>query len=195
MTSSDEQLVPVEQIAVDLAAHLAAAISLLKNGGKAAKKAAASDKMFDQMVRDYEACLERARARLAALRTPPAVEPDEGLVCGENGQLCSACDLPAHELTQTPGCGAPLRNTPSIRAQALEEAAWLPMKNAPHDGTHVLVLFKDESSGWPLVAQAFLNKAMPGFWWGFHFGKWAEAEALGWMHIPVYQDALKGSKP
>lgn len=29
-----------------------------------------------------------------------------GQTCGE-GWLCPACDLPAHELTQTPGCGAP----------------------------------------------------------------------------------------
>lgn len=90
----------------------------------------------EQLARDIEiltnfggeigtAALEPSMTKriLAALRTPPAVEPDEGLVCGENGKLCSACDLPAHELTQVPGCGAPLRNTPSIRAQALEEAA------------------------------------------------------------------------
>jgi Lar family restriction alleviation protein len=50
------------------AASLAAAISLLKRGGKAAKKAAPSDKMFDQMVRDYEASLDRARAALTLAR-------------------------------------------------------------------------------------------------------------------------------
>ena len=49
---------------VDVAASLAAAISLLERGGKAAKKAAPSDLMFDQMVRDYTASLERARAAL-----------------------------------------------------------------------------------------------------------------------------------
>jgi hypothetical protein len=40
---------------------LAAAISLLECGGKAAKKAAPSDRMFDQMMRDYKKSFERAR--------------------------------------------------------------------------------------------------------------------------------------
>lgn len=42
-------------------ASLAAAISLLENGGKAAKKAAPSDKMFDQMIEDYKKALNNAR--------------------------------------------------------------------------------------------------------------------------------------
>lgn len=46
-------------------ASLAAAISLLEKGGKAAKKAAPSDTMFDQMLADYRTALERARAGLA----------------------------------------------------------------------------------------------------------------------------------
>ncbi|MCK9513569.1 MAG: hypothetical protein M0R28_20405 [Pigmentiphaga sp.] len=53
-----------ERVIVDLAAHLAAAISLLERVGKTAKKAAPSDKMFDQMLADYRASLERARALL-----------------------------------------------------------------------------------------------------------------------------------
>lgn len=48
----------------DVGASLAAAISLLERGGKAAKKAAPSDRMFDQMVKDYKASLERTRAIL-----------------------------------------------------------------------------------------------------------------------------------
>lgn len=48
------------------AAHLAAAISLLERGGKAAKKAAPSDKMFDQMLLDYKKALSDARVALAA---------------------------------------------------------------------------------------------------------------------------------
>lgn len=52
-------------IVIDLAASLAAAISLLEKGGKAAKKAAPSDKMFDQMLRDYRKSLDRARQALA----------------------------------------------------------------------------------------------------------------------------------
>lgn len=55
-----------KSVAIDLAAHLAAAISLLERGGKAAKKAAPSDKMFDQMIRDYKASLHRGREAIAA---------------------------------------------------------------------------------------------------------------------------------
>lgn len=44
---------------------LVAAISLLERGGK---KAAASDKMFDQMLKDYNASADKARATLAKLR-------------------------------------------------------------------------------------------------------------------------------
>jgi hypothetical protein len=51
------------------AAHLAAAISLLERGGKAAKKAAPSDRMFDQMVIDYKSGLEAARTLLADHRS------------------------------------------------------------------------------------------------------------------------------
>ena len=66
------------RVIVDLAAHLAAAISLLERGGNAAKKAAPSDKMFDQMLTDYRASLERARAALAAAPQPaPAPAADE----------------------------------------------------------------------------------------------------------------------
>ena len=50
---------------IDVTASLFAAISLLSRGSK---KAAPSDKIFDQMVADYEASAERARA-LAGGRT------------------------------------------------------------------------------------------------------------------------------
>ena len=50
---------------VDVAASLAAAISLLERGGK---KAAASDRMFAQMLLDYNASLDRFRATLAELK-------------------------------------------------------------------------------------------------------------------------------
>jgi hypothetical protein len=49
---------------IDVSASLAAAISLLERGGKAAKKAAPSNKMFDQMLVDYRNSLERARNTL-----------------------------------------------------------------------------------------------------------------------------------
>jgi len=54
----------LEAALIDAAASLAAAISLLERGGKTAKKAAASDKMFDQMLDDYRGSFERARATL-----------------------------------------------------------------------------------------------------------------------------------
>ena len=46
-------------------AGLAGAISLLEGAGQAAKKAAPSDAMFDQMVADYKVRLERARKVVA----------------------------------------------------------------------------------------------------------------------------------
>jgi hypothetical protein len=55
----------LRRVAIDVAASLAAAISLLERGGETAKKAAPSDSMFDQMLRDYTASLDRARAALS----------------------------------------------------------------------------------------------------------------------------------
>jgi hypothetical protein len=49
---------------VRTAASLAAAISLLEQGGKAAKRAAPSNKMFDQMLVDYNRALDDARKAL-----------------------------------------------------------------------------------------------------------------------------------
>ena len=49
---------------IDVGASLAAAISLLERGGK---KAAPSDKMFAQMLVDYNASLDRFRTTLAEL--------------------------------------------------------------------------------------------------------------------------------
>ena len=53
------------EAAIGAGAALAAAISLLEGGGK---KAAPSDRMFDQMLLDYNAALDRARAALAKAR-------------------------------------------------------------------------------------------------------------------------------
>lgn len=47
---------------MEVAASLAAAISLLERGGKVAKKAAGSDKMFDQMLADFRKSLADFRA-------------------------------------------------------------------------------------------------------------------------------------
>lgn len=47
------------EIVIDLLSSLVAAVSLLKNGSK---KAAPSNRMFDQMIADYERSIERGRA-------------------------------------------------------------------------------------------------------------------------------------
>lgn len=52
-------------LVVDLVAHLAAAISLLEHIPKA-KKAAPSDKMFNQMIQDYKKSLKRGQDFLTA---------------------------------------------------------------------------------------------------------------------------------
>ena len=49
------------EVVTDLLANLVAAVSLLKRGSK---KAAPSDRMFDQMIADYEASVARGRAYL-----------------------------------------------------------------------------------------------------------------------------------
>lgn len=56
----------LEIVLRDVVSSLAAAISLLEKGGKAAKKAAPSDRMFDQMILDYKASLERGKSELVA---------------------------------------------------------------------------------------------------------------------------------
>lgn len=51
----------LRRVCIDVLAHLVAAHSLLKCGGK---KAAPSDKMFNQMLKDYAASIERGRAAM-----------------------------------------------------------------------------------------------------------------------------------
>lgn len=51
----------------DTTASLTAAVSLLGRGRKTARLAAPSDKMFDLMLHDYEASLDRARSILSKL--------------------------------------------------------------------------------------------------------------------------------
>jgi hypothetical protein len=63
-TAAEAREAKLREALLDAGASLAAAISLLERGGKAAKKAAPSDRMFDQMLKDYRASLERARAAL-----------------------------------------------------------------------------------------------------------------------------------
>lgn len=60
--AAEKMLKEIERVLTDTLAHLTAAVSLLERGGK---KAAASDKMFDQMLLDYKASIDRARTHLA----------------------------------------------------------------------------------------------------------------------------------
>lgn len=53
--------IELQERLTDVEASLVAAVSLLKRGSK---KAAPSDKIFDQMIADYEGSIERARAAL-----------------------------------------------------------------------------------------------------------------------------------
>lgn len=64
MDEAQAKIARLMEAALRSAASPAAAISLLERGGKAAKKAAPSDKMFDQMIKDYKAALAASRAAL-----------------------------------------------------------------------------------------------------------------------------------
>ena len=54
----------LREVTMSAGAALAAAIELLERGGKAAKKTAPSDLMFDQMLKDYRAIVEKTRKAL-----------------------------------------------------------------------------------------------------------------------------------
>lgn len=69
ITAQAEENRRLRDALLSTAASLAAAISLLERGGKAAKKGAPSDKMFDQMLADYRKSLEAARAALSRTYT------------------------------------------------------------------------------------------------------------------------------
>ena len=64
LDAANNKLAKALEAGVDVAASLNAAISLLERGGK---KAAASDKIFAQMLVDYNASLDRFRTTLAEL--------------------------------------------------------------------------------------------------------------------------------
>lgn len=57
----DARIAELEAVMTDVTVNLIGAISLLESGGK---KAAPSNKMFDQMLVDYKNGVERARAAL-----------------------------------------------------------------------------------------------------------------------------------
>lgn len=61
VSAANERIAKMHEALLDALAGLIAATSLLKRGSK---KAAPSDKMFDQMVADYESAAFRARAAL-----------------------------------------------------------------------------------------------------------------------------------
>ena len=54
-----------DDVLIDILASLVAAVSLLKRGSK---KAAPSDRMFDQMIADYEQSIKRGRAAIVRLQ-------------------------------------------------------------------------------------------------------------------------------
>jgi hypothetical protein len=70
----------VREAFMQVLASLVAAVSLLKRGGKTAKKAAPSDKMFDQMILDYEKAIEQGRAALAQSNAVPKQEVRDKLL-------------------------------------------------------------------------------------------------------------------
>lgn len=68
-----------------------------------------------------EACLVRFGRTVAhVVKYADAVEIAAAMAgrCGDAGDFCAACSLPAHELTQEPGCGGPLAYTPTPPADA-----------------------------------------------------------------------------
>lgn len=71
---------------------LAAAISLLEGGGK---KAAASDKMFSQMLADYRKSLEAGRAALSANSRLAAMPTMKPVIEGWTPALCEDGEEPA----------------------------------------------------------------------------------------------------
>lgn len=99
------EVAPMDNTAlVDVAASLAAAISLLESGGKSAKKAAASDKMFDQMLADYRASLERARTALASREAPqPATPTAQEAVSGLRIHMVSSSFEGQEDMPDEPG--------------------------------------------------------------------------------------------
>lgn len=64
LDAAEAKLAKAMEAGVGVAASLNAAISLLERGGK---KAAPSDKMFNQMLLDYKASLARFRTTLTEL--------------------------------------------------------------------------------------------------------------------------------
>jgi hypothetical protein len=67
----------LRETANDVLAHLVAAISVLSRGGT--RKAAPSAKMFSQMLKDYQAAIDRARAAYVIDARPAApVPPSQG---------------------------------------------------------------------------------------------------------------------
>ena len=62
LAAQQKRIEELEAATLTVAASLVAAISLLEGGGK---KAAPSNKMFEQMIKDYKKSLADARAALA----------------------------------------------------------------------------------------------------------------------------------
>ncbi len=91
---------------VGVLASLAAAISLLERTPRA-KKAAASNKMFDQMVADYKKALETGRAALSAPvgepLLPPAVAETDRTAPENAGLVSGVPSAPDHTTMEERG--------------------------------------------------------------------------------------------
>ena len=78
---ANESCANTEAILVRVAASLAASISLLERGGRAAKRNAPSDRMFDQMLIDYKRSLESARETLRLAKPDRSAPPSSCVEC------------------------------------------------------------------------------------------------------------------
>lgn len=72
--AAEQRLKAVTEALEDATAHLVAATSLARDGGR---KAAASNKIFHIMLDDYEKSADRARQALAAAQAPAGENSDE----------------------------------------------------------------------------------------------------------------------
>lgn len=121
-------------------ASLLAAISLLEKGGK---KAAPSDKMFEQMLTDYRNCVERGRRALNEYESGTSSGTELKTVRAERDRAMQACQRLGERLVQ-------MENR---HAGDLEELAYL--KESHHAMSECIGMY---SIGADDVAEKFRKK-------------------------------------
>jgi hypothetical protein len=160
---------PVEglrEALTDILAHLAAAISLLERT-PAAKKAAPSNKMFDQMLADYHASLERGRAALASTfltaerneiqSSDVGVEGHAQATAVYNGVKSPALDIapePSQSLCSEagikPGPSEARLSAPDVREACAvicdEHAAWAESKITGDPASHIFATISNTAN-------------------------------------------------